>query len=262
MACSSIDLHLDHAHRVRLRSTAACVRLRLSASVSTASRRLQPPQRTMPKQYFCNCVAHCTRDPTRPKEVSRSTWFAHRAYRESEAGQPPPPHATAATSTAGFAPSSRPRSQDSTPEPTERPSKVTRVETDNARPNPNNPGAPNTPQAADNSENGQPGEGFDGEGMDLDPGGGVAGNIGPNLANREDVRNKNCNIIKFSNSVSPMHRKRTIKMSDQTLVRYRLNNIGRHRLRVKTMRELVEPSMMCPPNLKRTLSRSQQPSKS
>ncbi|KAF8152327.1 hypothetical protein B0H34DRAFT_724733, partial [Crassisporium funariophilum] len=60
-------------------------------------------------------------------------------------GQPPPPHETAATSTAGVAPNPRPRSQDSTPEPTERPSKVARVKTNNARPNPNNSGAPNTP---------------------------------------------------------------------------------------------------------------------
>ncbi|KAF8156955.1 hypothetical protein B0H34DRAFT_675322 [Crassisporium funariophilum] len=91
----------------------------------------------MPKQYFCNCVAHCTQDPTRPKE-------------------------------------------DSTPEPTERPSKVAQVETDNS-------GAPNTPQAANGLENGQPGGGSDGEGMNLDLGGGAAGNIAPNLTNQEDA---------------------------------------------------------------------------
>ncbi|KAF8152515.1 hypothetical protein B0H34DRAFT_726356 [Crassisporium funariophilum] len=60
-------------------------------------------------------------------------------------GQPPPPHEAAATSTAGIAPNPRPCSQDSTQEPTERPSKVARVETNNARPNPTGSGAPNTP---------------------------------------------------------------------------------------------------------------------
>lgn len=225
----------------------------------------------MPKQYLCNCVAHCTRDPARPKEVSRSTWFSHRAYRESEAaahGRPQSPHATASASTAGFNPNSRPRSEGSSPEPAERPPKVTRVHPSDAGPAPDaeSAGVPNTPQMANDGENGQAGGGFDEERMDLDLGGGAVGSIALNLTNREDVRNNSSNIIIFSNSISLRRRKTKIKMNEQTPVRYRLNNIGRHRLKLKTMQDLelaqVQLLRMCPPNLKRTLLRSPQLSRS
>ncbi|KAF8958875.1 hypothetical protein BDZ97DRAFT_1433975 [Flammula alnicola] len=152
----------------------------------------------MERKWFCNCLAHCTRDPARPKEVSRSTWFAHRAYRNSEAtahGQPAP-HTIASTSATGVPPSSRPRSRDSSAEPTERPPKITRVHGNDADANLNDAGAPNIPQMHEERENTGLEGGSEGEGMDLDCGGGDAGDMASNLVSwREDDRNKPKTLI-------------------------------------------------------------------
>ncbi|KAF9486092.1 hypothetical protein BDN70DRAFT_846549 [Pholiota conissans] len=84
-----------------------------------------------PKQYYCNCLVHCTRNPAQPKAVSRATYYSHLDYREAgvaaaqgrttpiAANLPPIPGSSGA---------SRPRSRDGL---AERPAKTPRIHISN-----------------------------------------------------------------------------------------------------------------------------------